>query len=420
MGGEVKVFIMSLTLTIVLLGVLAFVVTTLVYPLVLRYAKSHNIVDNPHERKLQRVPVPVMGGIAFFIGIAVATAVAVTVFHYHILIIAFVAMIVMLVIGTMDDIKDLPATLRFIIEIVVIWLMMYVGRIYIDDFHGLWGLQEVDVFWAMPLSIIAGVGILNAINLVDGVDGYCSGYGIFSCSLFGILFFNSGLYMMGCFAIICACAIIPFFFHNVFGKSSKMFMGDGGSLTIGMVLTFFVFCVLSKSSDECAELAAGGVGLIPFCLAVLGIPVFDTLRVMSMRILRGLSPFSPDKTHLHHIFIEMGFSHVGTTASILMMNIFIVAVWFLSYKLGASIDLQFYIVVILDFCSTWVFYRFMKKQQNGGPRDEDGFTEGTTIWKFMCHLGDLSHMERGNIWMNIQKALDDTFLGLGMKTIDDE
>lgn len=410
---------MNWTLSLILLCFLAFVVTMCVYPFVLRFAKRHNIVDNPNARKLQRVPVPVMGGIAFFVGIAVATSVAVLVFHYHFLLIAFVAMAIMLVIGTWDDVKDLPATLRFIIEIVVIWFMMYSGRIYIDDFHGLWKISGIDLFWAMPLSIIAGVGILNAINLIDGVDGYCSGYGILSCLLFGVLFLASGLHRMGCFAFICAGAIVPFFFHNVFGWSSKMFMGDGGSLTIGMVLTFFVFCVLSTDSG-CANLASKGVGLIPYSLAVLAIPVFDTLRVMSMRIIRGLSPFSPDKTHLHHLFIEMGFSHVGTTAAILCMNIFIVGVWFLSYKLGVSVDWQFYIVVILSFLFTWVFYKFMKIQQAGGPKDEDGFPEGTKIWKSMCRLGRMSHMERGCVWDAIQKTMDGSFFGLGLNKKGDE
>lgn len=411
---------MDSTLTILLLCFLSFAVATFIYPLVLGFAKKHNVVDNPNARKLQRVPVPVMGGIAFFLGIAVATAVAAVVFHYQFLFIAFIAMFVMLVIGTWDDIKDLPATLRFIIEIGVIWLMMYVGRIYLDDFHGLWGVQEIDIFWAMPLSVIAGVGILNAINMIDGVDGYCSGYGIFSCSMLGILFFRSGVYRMGCFAFICASAIIPFFFHNVFGRRSKMFMGDGGSLTIGMALTFFMFCILSKTNVACSVLVDKGVGLIPFTLAVFAIPVFDTLRVMAMRILRGMSPFSPDKTHLHHLFIEMGFSHVGTTAVILLMNLLIVAIWFLSYQLGASIDVQFYIVVVLAFGATWGFYKFMKTQQRGGLKDEDGFSEGTSVWKFMCHVGDMSHMERGKCWMAIQKALDGKILGLGLKTKDHE
>lgn len=411
---------MDRTLTAILLCFLAFVVTTCVYPLVLRYARNHNIVDNPSARKLQRVPVPVMGGIAFFIGIAVATGVAVVVFHYQFLLTAFVAMIVMLLIGTWDDVKDLPATLRFIIEVGVIWMVMYVGGIYIDDFHGLWKIEEINLFWSMPLSIIAGVGILNAINLIDGVDGYCSGYGILSCALFGIMFYYAGLYRMGCFALICASAIIPFFFHNVFGRTSKMFMGDGGSLTIGMALTFFMFCTLTSKDSACASLASRGVGLIPFTLAVLSIPVFDTLRVMSMRIIRGMSPFSPDKTHLHHLFIEMGFSHVGTTAIILLMNLIIVAVWFLAYKLGASIDWQFYIVVLLSFGATWAFYKFMKIQQAGGPKDEDGFSEGTAVWKFMCRMGDLSHMERGAGWTAIQKAMDSKLLGLGIKTKKDE
>ncbi len=370
-----------------------------VFPFVLRFAKKYNLVDNPNERKLQRMPVPVIGGTAVFIGIIVSMIFAVTVFHFHFLWVGWVSMAVMWIIGTLDDIKDISAVLRFLIELVLVWGMITLSGTGIDDFHGLWGGGQISLYYSLPLSIVAGVGIINAVNLMDGVDGYCSGFGVVASVLFSILFFNAGDVAMGCFALICAGALIPFFLHNVFGSKSKMYIGDGGSLVVGTAMTVCVFSVLSKDSP-CGVFAERGLGLIPFTLAVLSVPVFDTLRVMGARIIRKKSPFHPDKTHLHHLFIEMGFSHVGTAVSIILADLLIVAIWFIAYLLGASIDWQLYIVVFCSVLVTFVFYRFMKIQQGFN----DG--EGTPLYHFFNRLGQKSHFERKGIWRWMRYTVD--------------
>ena len=382
-----------------ILFAVALLVTLGVFPYVLRFARKHQLVDNPNARKLQRVPVPVIGGTAVFMGILAAMVVAIFVFDFHFLWVGLATMAVMWMIGTWDDIKDIPALFRFVVEMFLMWAMISISKTGIDDFHGLWGLGELSLYLSLPLSIIAGVGIINALNLMDGVDGYCSGFGIVSSILFGMFFFHSGDPAMGCFSLICAGSLIPFFLHNVFGSSSKMFIGDGGSLMIGAALTIIVFNILSKDSS-CVDFADQGMGLIPFTLAVLSIPVFDTLRVMSARVMRGMSPFHPDKTHLHHLFIEMGFSHVGTSFTIILVDLLIVVIWFVSYLLGASIDWQFYIVLIASILVTFVFYRFMKEQQ----RANDG--DGTQLYQWFCKWGSRTHLERQGIWQWMRNLVD--------------
>lgn len=127
-------------------------------------------------------------------------------------------------------------------------------------------------------------------------------------------------------AVVSVGALIPFFLHNVFGKTSKMFIGDGGTLVMGTVMSVFVIAIL-QSGSRVAAFVDPNVGLVPFTLAVLSVPVFDTLRVMSTRMLKGSSPFRPDKTHLHHMFIDMGCSHVATTLAILGLNTAVVLCW---------------------------------------------------------------------------------------------
>lgn len=387
---------MNPTIIAALPGVAACVIVTLIYPFVLRYAIRHHIVDNPNARKLQRTPVPVFGGVAVFGGVLPAVVAASILFNdLQTVAVNLCSITIMLAIGVWDDRRDISATFRFIVEILVVFLMMLASGYSIDDFHGLWGLHGIPWYVSWPLSIVAGVGIINAINLIDGVNGYSSGYGIISCILFAAFFFHCGMVTLACLALIGAGALIPFFLHNVFGGKSKMFIGDGGTLMMGTAIAFFVANCLSSGSPT-HQLEEQNFGLIAFTLAVLNIPVFDTLRVMSVRIARGLSPFHPDKTHLHHLFIDMGFSHSGTTTAILSMNILTVLIWFLSWRLGASIDLQTYIVVVLGFLDTFIFYKFMRTQ---AARD-------SRIYKFMCRLGSLTHIGHTRFWMFMRDLVD--------------
>ena len=293
---------------------LALLGTLWIHPKVLRIAILKNLVDNPDARKLQRNPVPVMGGIAVFFGIVIGICSSQAIFNCPNAFMLTTAMLIMLYIGTIDDIIDLSPKMRFIAEILLVAWLMYVNKASIDSFWGVWGVDTIPAWLAWPLTIFAAVGIINAINLIDGVNGLSSGFCFMASSLFAIMFYLSGNIVMTVLAVSAAGAIIPFFLHNVFGNSTKMFIGDGGTLVIGTMMSMFVINIL-KTDSLSASYAAQGMGLIPFTLAVLAIPVFDTLRVMSMRILRKKSPFSPDRTHLHHLFIELGFSHIGDRKS---------------------------------------------------------------------------------------------------------
>lgn len=395
----------STCLSFILMGV-AFIVTTLLYPYVLAFARRHNIVDNPSARKLQRVPVPVMGGTAVFLGIIVAVITGM-IFEPNERVMKIMGLLtLMFLVGVWDDIKDVSAALRFLLELGVVWMMILILGVEINDFHGLWGVHELPDAVSVPLSLIAGVGIMNAINLIDGVDGYCSSYGVMACSVFAIIFFYAG--DMGSFALalIAIGAFIPFFFHNVFGRTSKMFLGDGGSLMLGTLLAFFMFRVLTHGSPE-SVYDASGVSLPAVCLAILAVPVFDTLRVMIVRVLKGGSPFHPDKTHLHHLFIDMNFSHLSTSFIIVLGNVVIGALLIAGWKLGLSGDMQAYLVILSAVLFTWIFYFFMDREH----RKNDG--DGSKLWQLMCHH-NISQLSSTPIWQFIRKVVDSPLLGEGL------
>lgn len=381
---------------IIIPALLAFIGTLWVHPKILKIAIMKNLVDNPDARKLQRNPVPVMGGIAVFFGVIIGLCCTQTMFYRSDVFLLVSSMLVMLYVGTIDDILDLSPTTRFFIEILIVLWLIYVNNSSIDSLWGLWGVDNTLPAWlSWPLTVFAAVGIINAINLIDGVNGLSSGFCFMASVLFATIFYSTGNITMTILAVSAAGAIIPFFFHNVFGEKTKMFIGDGGTLFIGTMMSIFVIDIL-HSNSMCRQLADCGIGIVPMTLSILSIPVFDTLRVMSMRILRGTSPFHPDRTHLHHIFLELGFSHVGTTVSILTLNILVVASWYLSYRLGASVDTQFYVVLALSIFVTFVFYKFASTQVKRDGR-----------WlKILKRLGKKMNFEKKGFWLKVQNRVD--------------
>ncbi|MDE7451678.1 MAG: undecaprenyl/decaprenyl-phosphate alpha-N-acetylglucosaminyl 1-phosphate transferase, partial [Alistipes sp.] len=236
------------------------------------------------------------------------------------------------------------------------------------------------------------VGIVNAINLIDGVNGLCSGYCITACFIFGTFFYCTHNVPMTLLAAVSAGALFPFFFHNVFGRTSRMFIGDGGTLVMGIVMAIFVCEVLRYDGD-----AVFGCGeQIPFTLAVLCIPVFDTLRVMSMRWWRGVSPFHPDKTHLHHLFIALGCSHPMTTAAILTLNSGVVFCWWVAAMLGASCEVQLYLVVGLSALFTFGLYPVLGTQ----------LRRNTRFFHWLRWLGYHTHLSRTRFFLMFRNFVD--------------
>lgn len=372
----------------------ALLCVSLVHPTMVRIAHLKDIVDVPNARKLQRTPIPILGGVGVFLGIIVGLAVTSVFEDCTDLFVVVMAMTVMLYIGTGDDILGLSPRIRFLIEILVVLCLIGIGGYSLNDFHGLWGVHTIPTWLSIPLTVFAAVGIINAINLIDGVDGLSSGFCIMACIMFGTLFYLSGDTSMTILAALSAGALVPFFFHNVYGKRSKMFIGDGGTLVLGVIISVFVIRMLQHETP-CGEYVDHGMGLIPFTLAVLSVPVFDTLRVMSARMLRGKSPFQPDKTHLHHLFISLGFSHAGTTVVILSLNTLVVLAWWAMYAAGASADVQLYGVLALGLLVTTGLYYPLHRLNPAGH-----------FYRVLHHVGHLTHIERTGCILWFQRLMD--------------
>ena len=331
---------------ILLVFIIALVVASLMHRPTLYFAKTRGFYDNPEERKLQRKPVPVMGGFVVFMG-ALAGSLCYW-FKYDCLSIVpiQIAMLIMLFIGAWDDVKKLSPGIRLVLEILIVAALALGNGYPINDFHGLWGVHEISPWIAWPLTIIACVGIINAINMIDGIDGLSSGICIMAFGFYGLLFFYAHDFVRVALAVAIIGGLIPFFITNVFGNRSKMYIGDAGTMMLGIALCDLVMSMLTSNSACDKQTEHTNFCLIAFALAVLAIPVFDTLRVMFGRISRGESPFVPDKTHLHHAFIDYGFHHLETSLMEIILNMMIIGVWWCMYKSHLSEQWQLYGVIV--------------------------------------------------------------------------
>lgn len=387
---------------ILLSAIVSLFAVNWIYFKILKIAKEKNLVDNPDARKLQKNPVPVVGGLAVFFGVIMGALAGAAFFGFFgnttiigndITSIArmlplILGMSIMLYVGCMDDILGLSPKARFLIEILVILGLIFSSNISIDSLHNMWNIGDIPTWIAIPLTIFAGVGIINAINMVDGVNGLSSGLCITCCMLFGIMFYGSKDYINSVLAFSMAASLLPFFIHNVFGNTSRMFIGDAGTMVMGILMTWFVMCAMHDG----AHFDIKGVSVCPTAMvvAILSVPIADTLRVMTMRVMRGKSPFNPDKTHLHHAFVAIGVSHSITALSEILINLFVVGMWYTITLLGAPLQCQLYSVVLIAAILVWGTYFFLDHENTSNSRK----AEWLRNFSVKTHLGNTEWWQR--------------------------
>lgn len=374
---------------IILSSLVALISVSLVHARILKIAKARNLTDEPGERKQQHHPVPTLGGIAVFMGIICGLGVACTMADLTLIFPVLMMMAIMLYIGAIDDIEGVAPVWRIIMEILAVLVLVYGSGMCIDNFNGLWGIYQIPWAIAVPLTVFAGVGIINAINMIDGVNGLSSGVCI-ACSLyFGANFLHLGDIPDAVLAFTMVFSLMPFLAHNVFGSKSRMFIGDAGTMMMGILLTWCVIRYLSFYGIERG--LPGGLSPIANALSILSVPVFDTIRVMIMRMAQRRSPFSPDRMHLHHAFVDNGFSHAFTTVSEILIGLVVFLTSNVAYWLGFSADLQLYMVILSGVIFVWGTYFILVSQKKNRKFQQFAY----------C-----THFERKGWWLTLQQWLD--------------
>lgn len=345
-------------LSLALPAILSFLASWYVYIPVLHLAQLKHFRDNPDARKLQKTPIPVMGGVAVYFGFICGVLLTACFSHLgsHVLLV-IAAMTILLIVGVVDDMLDVSPLKRLLAEAASILGLIYGSSMCIDSFHGLWGVQSFSWDLAVPLTVFGCVGIINAINMIDGVNGLSSGLCIICCVLFSILFIQGQDYVNTGLNLMMAASLVPFWIHNVMGKKSRMFIGDAGTMVMGALMSWNVIQILStQTSTEWMAHTNQGIGHVAVVLSILAVPVFDTIRVIIMRIIHHRSPFSADKTHLHHIIYDYSHSHSITSLGEILMTLLIFLAGTIAFFCGLSVTGQFYVIFLIALLFVWGTY----------------------------------------------------------------
>lgn len=319
-----------------LLVILSFftsmILAMLVIPRILVIAVKHSLYDIPDERKTHTGAVPRIGGVSFIPCILFAMIFVFGLFdmfadgvsdfkYYHPNVsefsLFFCGVLLLYLGGVKDDLVGLRYRHKFTIQIISSALIVFSG-LYINNFYGLLGIYSIPFWIGMPLTVLVLVFVINAMNLIDGMDGLASGISIFALSVYGTLFLLHGLWFYSVLAFSTVGVLIPFFYYNVFGnvkKGRKLFMGDSGSLTLGLILGF-----LSVRYAHYSPGIMEPVGnTLVIAVSPILIPMLDVMRVILVRARNRKPLFEADRSHIHHKLMDMGLGK--STALVILLCI---------------------------------------------------------------------------------------------------
>ncbi len=323
----------------------------IIVPRIVIISRRKGLFDFVNERKVHTQQIPRLGGVSFLpalifsvsfvmgirylLGVGVDEQISQTVLVEMLFLLC--GLVVLYFIGLADDLVSVSFKYKLISQVFASVLLILSG-VYVNNMHGFFGFHEIPVWLGYVLTVILVCFVINAINLIDGVDGLASGLSSIALASLGFWFWGQSLFIYAMVAIAMLGVILPFFIFNVFGRKFKIFMGDTGSLLIGYLIAFL-------SAKLCMISVSGRVfefkGAPIFIFAILFIPLFDAARVFVERMRTGKSPFHPDKTHIHHKFLALGFSHRQTMVAILSIEVAVIVV---------NIILSQY------FSVTWMFF----------------------------------------------------------------
>ena len=271
----------------------------------------------------------------------------------------FLASSMAFALGLYDDLLVISFKKKFVGEIIgAVFLML--GHVYFTNFHGLFGYYELSIYFSIPFTIFVVVGLVNALNLIDGIDGLCSGLSALIIPSFSVWFIQNGHTEYAIIGFSIASSIIPFFLQNIFSKKKKMFLGDNGSLFLGMILSFIVIKFTELSIGDNPWMDVSNAPAVAF--SFLAIPVMDTLRVMITRVFKGTSPFTPDKRHFHHrlLYLYNG-NHKKSTFTLLGIQLLFIILGIIGSKLTNELLITITIVMFLSIY-LFVLLLYLKKE----------------------------------------------------------
>jgi UDP-N-acetylmuramyl pentapeptide phosphotransferase/UDP-N-acetylglucosamine-1-phosphate transferase len=340
----------------------AAMITWLAIPSILHVARARHLYDDVgHFRKQHDHGIPRLGGIAIFVSFTVTSLLFSMTDKSLPINYLLTACIILFAMGLKDDLSGVNSRTKFFIQFIVASILVLAGDIRLTSMYGVFGIHDLPYWPGAILSILTIILIVNAFNLIDGIDGLAATTGIVANGCFAALFIYIHQYQLAAVSLAMVGAIFGFLKFNI--TPAKIFMGDTGSLLIGLISVVMAikFIELNKFTGTNTPdiFSAPAVAV-----AILIGPIFDTLRVFILRILTGVSPFTADRNHIHHRMLRLGFNHLQTTLILAGINISCIAMVLMFQGLGNSILLGMILLACLMFNWTITFLLRSKERES--------------------------------------------------------
>jgi len=331
-------------------------------PVLIRIAYLKDLHDPPDgKRKLHRHYISSLGGVAIYL--AFITGFSLSGYAEYLAGFSYfsAALFILFFTGLKDDLIGLSPRMKLIIEILAAFLIIFGCDLMIDNFYGVLGISNLPAPLAILISVFTIVVVMNAYNLIDGVDGLAGGIGAGASFFFAIGFWVSGYFAMSVLSVITLVALLGYLYHNF--NPASIFMGDSGSLTVGLLLSFQAIQFISLGSEAAFTQYFSKATAVILPVSVLSVPLYDTIRVFIKRKAAGRSPFNPGRDHVHHELLEIGFSQKWV-ALILYLNTLLIGLlgWVLAEWINVNLALLAVITVSALLMPTAGLKRYICRQ----------------------------------------------------------
>lgn len=347
--NSIYVLFLDLNYLALLACISAFIMSTsfYLYPVIINVSKLKGLMDAPDNRKMHHSLTPTLGGLGVFI------AFSLSIIFYGLIIdlnqtelIKLLGLlgsaIILVFLGVKDDLVSMSPKKKFLGQLLAVLNVVVLTDIRILGFEGLLGIGDLPYVLSVLFTVFVFILIINALNLIDGIDGLAGLISVISSIVFGILFYLQGQYLMTLISAILVGSIVGFLRYNLSSKQ-KIFMGDCGSMLSGFLLAYQGVSLIAINAKEVGSVAVSNTPIL--LLAILSYPLFDLLRVFTVRIKQGLSPFNADSNHIHHRLLRIGLDHKEATLILCILNIIVVGVSFWFNMLEIHLHLLITVIV---------------------------------------------------------------------------
>ena len=336
--------------------IFALLICYIAIPKLIHFAQKLKLLDTAGDRSSHKVSTPFFGGIAIFTG--VICSLLFWSHNFENIQFILVSILIVFIVGLIDDLRAISAFKKLIGQILATLVLIFLGDLQIDSMHGVLGVHDLPIWASVSFTIFVVIVIINGFNLIDGIDGLAGGLGLISSLSFGVIAIIIGQVDIALIAFSLSGALVGFLKFNIF--PARIFMGDTGSLVVGMILSVLAInCIKYGLVNENYSLPQIGPLL---AISFLAVPLFDSLRVFIVRAINGNGTLTAARDHVHHALIDLGAGHKYTSLILFSVSAIIIVLTYLLIKLNININISIAVLAVFSYALWLIPYCMLKSK----------------------------------------------------------